>query len=56
MLWQAGERFADLTMIFAEVEEPLYTDNGCHFNARGNEILAPRTAETIVQDITRSGR
>jgi hypothetical protein len=48
---RAGVRFHDLRMVFAEVTEPLYIDNGCHFNKRGNEIMAPKIAAAILQDV-----
>lgn len=48
-----GVRFRDLSMVFATVEEALYVDNACHFNARGNEIMAPAIAEAILR---RDGR
>lgn len=36
-----GIEFFDATGVFAEVEETLYYDS-CHFNKRGNELLAER--------------
>jgi hypothetical protein len=47
-LRERGVDFHDLTMLFAAVEEPVYADEFCHFNARGNEILARAVAETII--------
>lgn len=44
-----GVRFHDLSMVFATVKEPLYVDNACHFNARGNEIMAPTIAKAILR-------
>ncbi len=35
-----GIRFDDLTMVFADVAEPLYQDDCCHLNRHGNELLA----------------
>ncbi len=46
-LLKHGVSFHDLTMIFADVHEPLYTDKCCHFNARGNRILAGEIARLI---------
>jgi hypothetical protein len=47
-LREQGVDFHDLTMLFANVEEPLYVDQFCHYNARGNELLARAVAEKIV--------
>jgi hypothetical protein len=46
-LRKEGVHFFDMTQIFAEVEEPLYVDNLCHFNKRGCEILAREMASRI---------
>jgi hypothetical protein len=45
----AGEHFLDLTMLFQDVAEPLYTDNCCHFGPRGNELLAEAVARAIAE-------
>jgi hypothetical protein len=42
-----GVPFRDLTMLFREVEEPVYSDGCCHFNARGNELIAQEVARVI---------
>jgi hypothetical protein len=47
-LREQGIDFHDLTMLFANVEERLYADQFCHYNAQGNEILARAVAERIV--------
>ncbi len=46
----AGVRFHDLSMVFAGVEEDLYVDPCCHFNERGNEIMAAEIARVILAD------
>lgn len=46
-LQSEGVRFRDLTNIFAEHTEPLYTDTCCHFNRLGNEILADHLAAAV---------
>ncbi|MHC4945742.1 MAG: hypothetical protein ACYTG7_22250 [Planctomycetota bacterium] len=46
-LRRVGVNFHDMTLVFSDVEEPLYIDNACHFNARGNEILARKIAPII---------
>jgi len=43
-----GVGFHDLSGIFAEVSESLYIDNCCHFNERGNQILAEAIAAAIL--------
>lgn len=48
-LLKSGVRFRDMTMVFAEVEEPLYYDIMCHFNIKGNLILANRIADIILK-------
>lgn len=40
--------FADMTMVFKDNNEDLFFDDCCHFNARGNEILAQQIAQIIV--------
>lgn len=46
-LVEKGVDFHDLSMIFAHVDETLYVDSCCHFNRRGNEILAGAIAEVV---------
>jgi hypothetical protein len=50
-LTDLGVRFADLTMAFADVRETVYEDDCCHFNQRGQDILAERVAAVIVADL-----
>lgn len=45
-----GVRFHDLTMAFENHPEPLYVDLCCHFNQRGNIIVADRIFEVIARD------
>ena len=47
-----GVRFYDLTRVFADHPEPLYIDNCCHFNKRGNLIVADRIFEAIQRDLS----
>jgi hypothetical protein len=44
----AGVRFVDLTMVFEDVEEPLYIDPFCHVGRRGSEILGDRIGAEIL--------
>jgi hypothetical protein len=39
--------FFDLTAVFDGISEPLYVDTCCHFNARGNEVLAEAIAARL---------
>jgi lysophospholipase L1-like esterase len=43
-----GERFFDLTRIFAQVEEPLYIDDCCHLSPDGTRRLAEEIAARIL--------
>jgi hypothetical protein len=52
MLLKNKVNFFDATMIFANVEETVYKDDCCHFNRRGNEILA----DYIIQEIKRHSK
>lgn len=49
-LHSAGVAFFDTTQVFREVEEPLYTDNCCHFSPQGYEILGQAMAEAMAQE------
>lgn len=44
-----GIRFHDLTLLFANVDEPIYVDSCCHYNAHGNEMLARAIARFIIE-------
>jgi hypothetical protein len=43
----AGVNFTDLTMIFSEHPEALYSDDCCHTSRAGTDIVAKRIYETI---------
>jgi hypothetical protein len=45
----AGVHFVDLTDIFKATPESVYVDTCCHLNERGNEIIAIRIAESMIQ-------
>jgi hypothetical protein len=47
-LREQGIDFHDLTMLFANVEERIYADQFCHYNARGNELFARAVAEKVI--------
>jgi hypothetical protein len=43
----SGVPFVDLTDLFSAVSEPVYADDCCHLDARGNELLAAALARVI---------
>jgi hypothetical protein len=47
-----GVKIYDLTGVFAGTRETLYTDPCCHFNRRGNEIVAKTMIGIIAQQRT----
>jgi len=47
-LTAAGVAFSNQTMVFADVEETLYTDAWCHFNSEGNRLLGIAIAEEVI--------
>jgi hypothetical protein len=42
-----GVSFHDLTMVFVEVQEPVYRDSCCHLNQLGNTLLAVEIASAF---------
>ena len=46
-LKEQGVEFLDLTMLFSEIEDAIYIDNCCHYNDRGNSLLAGKIADHI---------
>ena len=46
-LRQRGINFHDLTMLFRDHTESLYKDSCCHYNRRGNQLLAQELARLI---------
>lgn len=47
-LARAGVRFHDLRYVFEDVEQPLYIDDCCHVSRLGNQLLANRIADEIL--------
>jgi hypothetical protein len=45
-----GVKIYDLTQAFADVHETLYVDACCHFNCRGNEVLATALLKIPAQE------
>jgi len=52
-LVRKGVRFSDLSPVFSGVSEEIYIDDCCHFNERGNEILAKAIADHILMEFGR---
>jgi hypothetical protein len=44
-----GVAFQDLSGVFREVEEPVYADDCCHLNARGNRLLGAAVGRAIAE-------
>jgi hypothetical protein len=53
-LRRRGVRFHDVSRLFKDHPEPLYMDTCCHFNRKGNEILADEVVKLIAggRDLT----
>ena len=49
-LRNGGVRFHDLTMVFKDVNEPLYSDGCCHLNAAGYAMIARAIGESVRSD------
>lgn len=52
-LRSSGVQFDDLSLLFAGRREPLFVDDCCHFNERGNELLAARVADGVIAALSR---
>ena len=46
-LRRAGVRFHDLTIIFKDVQDPVYRDNCCHLNGAGYAMVARAIGDSI---------
>jgi hypothetical protein len=55
-LADSGVRFHDLTAVFAGIEEPLYSDDCCHVNAKGYGVVARAIGDAIRAGTTRGQR
>lgn len=44
---EAGVNFTDLTMMFGDNDEVLYSDNCCHFNKRGTSLIVREIGRVI---------
>jgi hypothetical protein len=53
-LRDAGVRFEDASLMFADRHEPLFIDDCCHFNGRGNQLLATRVADAVIAALSGS--
>ena len=52
-LQERGVAFLDASGVFRNVEETLYID-ACHFDARGNELLAQQIGEKLAELVAAS--
>ena len=50
-----GVRFEDLTLLFADREETLYSDDCCHLNKTGNDLLARAIARSVLEHFDPAG-
>ena len=50
-LRKAGVMFTDLSRILVDHPEPLYQDDCCHLNIRGNELLAGVIGRSVVEGL-----
>ena len=55
-LQQAGVNAQSAINVFDNVSEPVYEDNCCHYNERGNEIFGAYVANTIRQALSKNSR
>ena len=53
-LQREGEHFHDLTMLFAGVREPLYVDNCCHYNLKGDHMFSEAIGKAVLEDLHRA--
>jgi hypothetical protein len=51
-LREHGIAFHDLTRLFCEIDETIYADYWCHYNQRGNELLAEVVARRLSESWT----
>jgi len=45
-----GVRYHDLTDVFADTEDVVYSDMCCHLNDKGNQVLSHRIVEILLTD------
>ena len=55
-LHAAGVDFHDMTRLFANVSDPIYADSCCHYNQKGNDLLATAAAESILEALKKPER
>lgn len=55
-LVERGVRFGDLTHLFRDRSEALYTDACCHMNARGNSLVGAAIGARVARDLRTSAR
>lgn len=48
-LHKAGVHFHDLTLLFQQMEQPIYIDDCCHYNPEGNRAVANEITKRILE-------
>jgi hypothetical protein len=51
-----GVDFHDLTRLFAAFADPIYVDTCCHYNQKGNDLLAEAVAEALLANLERQAQ
>lgn len=55
-LRRQGVNFHDLTQLFADQTDTIYCDRYCHYNAKGNELLAAAVARLLLDSMRSADR
>ncbi len=55
-LTQAGVHFSDQTMLFAKITDRIYIDGWCHYNARGNQMMAKAACDELLKALAEKSR
>jgi hypothetical protein len=51
-----GVDFHDLTKLFAAFANPIYVDTCCHYNQKGNDLLAEAVAEALLAHLEKQAQ
>ncbi len=51
LLVKKGVKSYDLTLVFKDITDSIYTDACCHVNEKGNCLIATTIGEIILQDL-----
>ncbi len=55
-LREAGVEFNDLTQLFSQDSGTIYCDYFCHYNQRGNDLLATTVADRVIESFRKQPR